>query len=122
MPREFRRTDRVSSEIQRDLAELVRTEVEDPRLGMVTIQEVRVSRALAYARVFFTVLGGELGAAETAGVLNQAAGYLRRLLGRQLRMRTIPELRFEYDESIERGMRLSALIERAVHPDADESE
>jgi len=118
MPREFSRTDRVGSEVQRDLAALIRDELQDPRLGMVTVQEVRVARDFSVARVFFTLMGGALNPAEAADVLNKAAGHLRHLLGRQLRMRTVPELRFEFDESVERGMRLSALIDEAVQSDS----
>ena len=121
MPREFSRADRVGSEIQRDLAELIRTELRDPRLGMVTVQEVRVARDLAVARVFFTLLGGALSPGDAVALLNHAAGHLRHLLGRQLRMRSIPELRFEFDESVERGMRLSTLIEEAVQADSEKS-
>jgi ribosome-binding factor A len=85
---------------------------------MVTVQEVRVARDFAVARVFFTLMGGALSPAEASDVLNKAAGHLRYLLGRQLRMRTVPELRFEFDASVERGMRLSALIDEAVQSDS----
>ncbi len=121
MPREFSRSERVGSEIQRDLAELIHTQLRDPRLGMVTVQEVRVARDFAVARVFFTSMGGTLEPAGAADVLNHAAGHLRHLLGRRMRMRTVPELRFEFDESVERGMRLSALIDEAVQSDSDKS-
>lgn len=119
MTREFKRTDRVGSQLQRDLAVLVRDEMDDPRLGMVTIHEVRVVRDLSYAKVYFTVMGGALTPRETARVLNDAAPFFRHELGRRIKIRTLPELRFIYDESIEQGERLSALIERAVAEDAE---
>ena len=121
MGREFSRVERVGSQIQRELASLIREELRDPRLGMVTVQAVRVSRDLAHGKVFFTVLGSDRDAGETRQILNDAAPYLRRLLGRRLSIRSIPQLRFVYDESIERGNRLAALIEQAVDADRDES-
>ncbi|MES9898462.1 MAG: 30S ribosome-binding factor RbfA [Sedimenticola sp.] len=117
MAREFNRTDRVGSQMQRELAELVRTELEGQRLGMVTIQAVQVVRDFSHAKVFFTTMGGELGKAEATKVLKQAAPTLRYQLGRRMRLRTIPELHFVYDDSIEQGSRLSALIEQAVESD-----
>jgi len=122
MAREFKRTDRVSSQIQKELAELIRTRLESPRLGMITIQEVRVVRDFSHAKVYFTTLGGQLDEQETEKALKEAAPMLRHELGRLIRIRTIPELHFVYDESIERGMTLSSLIEEAVGKDkkADE--
>ncbi len=118
MPRDFKRTDRVGSQMQRELAELIRTELQDPRLGMVTLQEVRVVRDFSQAKVFFTALGGELDPRSVAIVLNQAAPFLRHELGRRIKLRTIPALKFVYDESIDRGARLTALIEDAVEQDS----
>ncbi|OOZ36973.1 30S ribosome-binding factor RbfA [Solemya velesiana gill symbiont] len=118
MAREFKRTDRVGSQMQRELGELIRTQLENPHLGMVTIQEVRVVRDFSHAKVYFTTIGGELGEHATEKALNESAPYLRHELGRCMRMRTIPALHFVYDVSIERGARLSALIEEAVEEDA----
>jgi ribosome-binding factor A len=116
--REFQRTDRIGSELQRELAELLREEVKDPRLGMITVQKVKVSRDLAHARVYFTCLGSRAEAQQRQRVLNGGlAGFLRHELGRQMRLRTIPQLHFVYDESIERGERLSSLIEDALTSD-----
>ena len=119
MAREFSRTDRVGSQMQRDLAVLVRDELNDPRLGMVTIHEVRVVRDLSYAKVFFTVMGGALDRRQTQRLLNEAAPFFRHELGRRMKLRALPELHFVYDESIERGEQLSALIERAVEEDKE---
>lgn len=119
--REFSRSDRLASQFQRELAVLIRDEIRDPRLGIVTVQTVRISRDLSYAKVFFTFMGGYLNVQEASKTLNQAARFLRHLLSQKIIMRTIPELHFEYDESIERGMRLSKLIDRAREEDAASS-
>jgi ribosome-binding factor A len=120
MARDFQRVDRVGAQLQRELADLLRDEFEeDPELGMVTIQEVRVVRDFSQAKVFFTVMSGQLPQAECSKRLNQAAGHLRWLLGRQLKLRTVPKLLFVYDESIEKGEQLDALIEQAVEHQAD---
>ena len=119
--REFSRRDRLGAQIQRELAVLVRDELKDPRLGMVTIQEVRVDRDISHAKVFFTLLGGALEPVEARRQLTKAAGFLRHLLGQRLAVRTVPELHFLYDESVERGSRLTALIEDAVKSDTTKS-
>lgn len=114
MPRDHSRTLRVAEQIQRDLAELIRLELKDPRVGMVTLTDVEVSADYAHAKVFFTTLGtGDQIAAATAG-LNHAAGFLRHELGQRIKLRGIPQLHFTYDESVERGVRLSRLIDEAV--------
>ncbi len=120
MAREFKRTDRVGSQLQRELSELIRQELDDPRLGLITIQEVRVVRDFSQAKVFFTVMAGELSSQETANVLNDAAAFLRHELGAKLRLRTVPELQFSHDDSIEAAERLSALIEKAVKSDGEQ--
>jgi ribosome-binding factor A len=115
MPREFSRARRVGEQIRRLLAELIHDEVKDPRIGMVTLTAVELSRDLAHARVFFTVLADDEEALRrTQAGLVRATGYLRREIGRQIKLRGVPELHFEYDRSVEHGRRLSALIERAV--------
>jgi len=116
--RELHRTERVGAELQRELATLIRDQLKDPRLGMITVQAVRVVRDLSHAKVYFTVLG-EGDPASNERLLNQSAGFLRHELARRIKLRTIPALHFVYDESIERGARLSALIDRALGEDAD---
>jgi len=118
MAREFSRTDRVGSQVQRELALLIGNELDDPRLGMLTIQEVRVSKDFSHAKVFYTSLGNTLEPPEVERILKEAAPFLRHELGRRVKMRTTPELRFIHDESVERGERLSSLIEEAVKSDA----
>lgn len=118
MARDFKRTDRVGDQIQRDLAQLIQREIKDPRLGMVTINHVKVAKDLGYADVYVTVLplGGmdELEAIQKSlEVLKNAAGFLRAELARGIKLRVMPQLRFHYDESVERGRHLASLIERA---------
>ncbi len=112
----YSRSQRVAQQVQRALSELIRREVRDPRLGMVTLTEVRMSSDLSYATVFYSVLGADPAAAQQ--ILDAAADMLRGPLGRALGIRHSPELRFERDELIEGGARLSALITKAVREDA----
>lgn len=110
MPKDFSRTARLGEQIRRDLSELIRDEVRDPRVGMVSLTEVRVARDLSNAKIFFTMLGEADGRADSAAALNRAAGFLRRELGSRLNVRKVPELHFVYDDSIERGAYMEALI------------
>ena len=116
MPREHTRASRLAEQIQRDLAELIRLEVKDPRVSLVTVTAVEVSSDLTHARVFVTTLADAIGAGETVQALQHAAGFLRSRLSHSLKIRQVPELRFVYDESVERGLRLSQLIDAAVKP------
>ena len=111
----YSRSDRVSEQLQRDLAQLVR-ELKDPRLGMVTLLEVVVSKDLAHAKVWFDVLDLEQ-AKQAEEILNHAAGFLRHELGRGLKLRLTPELKFFYDDTQRRGNELSAIIDQAVAAD-----
>ncbi|WP_444679027.1 30S ribosome-binding factor RbfA [Halomonas sp. E19] len=117
--REFKRTDRVGDQLQKELAVLIQREVKDPRLGMVTVSGVTVSRDLGYADVYVTLLGEDSPerVKENLKVLKQAAGFLRSQIARRIKLRHVPELRFHYDESVVRGQRLSSLIDEAVSSD-----
>jgi ribosome-binding factor A len=115
--RDYHRSERVGDQMQRELADLIRLEVKDPRVGMLTLSGVEVSRDLAHAKVFFTLLGGEQQGREAEQGLNHAAGYLRHALGSRLRLRSVPTLRFVYDDTPERGARISALIDSAIAED-----
>ena len=117
MPRDFPRTRRIGEQMQRELAALIRDGVKDPRVGMATVSAVEVTRDLAHAKVFITVLGDETARRDSLTALNNAAGFLRHELGQRMLTRTVPQLRFVYDESIEHGSRLSALIDAAVASD-----
>ena len=114
MPREFSRTLRVAEQIQRDLAEMLRLDVKDPRIGMVTLTGVEVTTDYAHAKVFFTTLGDDDRIAAATEGLNRAAGFLRHELGHRIKLRSVPQLHFIYDNSVERGVRLSQLIDAAV--------
>jgi ribosome-binding factor A len=116
MPQEFSRARRVGDQIQREIAEMLQREVKDPRLGLVTVSSVDVSRDLAHAKVYVTFLDEE-AAQPALKALARAAGFLRSGLARRLKLRTVPELRFVLDSSIVRGERLRALIEDAVAHD-----
>ena len=107
---------RVSDQIQRDLAELIR-ELKDPRIGMVTLQGVEVTPDYAHAKVFYTSLAGEEHRQDIERGLQHSASFLRRELGKRIRIHHIPELHFVYDTSVERGTHLSHLIEEAVKSD-----
>lgn len=115
MPKEFSRTRRVEAQIQRELAQLIQFEIKDPRVGLVTVSGVEVSRDLAHAKVYVTALGNEQHSVdEMLKALNHAAGFLRRELGKHLTTRVTPQLNFVYDASVERGANLSALIDVAL--------
>ena len=107
---------RIADQIQRELAELIRLEVRDPRVRMVTLTAVELSRDQSHARIFFTALGSDSDVRDALEGLEHAAGFLRSSLAHRLSTRTVPELRFTFDESVERGMRLTRLIDEAVHP------
>jgi ribosome-binding factor A len=121
MAREFSRTQRVADYLQRELALLIQQEVRDPRVGMVSLTGVDVSRDLGYAKIYFTRLGADSAeeAEEAAGALNGAAGFLRTLLAREAIMRSVPRLRFLFDQSVGHGRHMEALIEEAAAKDRD---
>ena len=118
MPREFLRADRVADAIQRYLANMIQQEIRDPRVGMVNINEVTVTRDMSYAKVYVTIVGSDEADSRTSvDVLNKASGFLRTLLAKELNMRTVPRLHFYYDHSSVRGQVLSSLIDKAVASD-----
>jgi ribosome-binding factor A len=118
VPRQFSRSDRVSGQLRRELAQLIQLEVKDPAVGFVSVSDVEVSRDLAHARVFVTVFDREQAQA-TLRALEKAAGFLRSRLGQRLRMRNVPELHFHHDDSVESGQRMDQLITRAVAADTE---
>ncbi|MFT4058805.1 MAG: 30S ribosome-binding factor RbfA [Legionella sp.] len=121
MGQNFKRTDRVAEMIQRKLAQIIPLEVKDPRLkGFVTISAVKVAADLSHAKVYFTVLNDDKQLA--GSILNAAASYLRSALARSITLRTVPQLHFVYDESIEYGQHLSRLIDEANQSTGDEDE
>lgn len=129
MPREFKRADRVADAIQRSLAQTIQMEIRDPRLGMVNINTVNVTRDLANASVYVTFVGvdSEEDSEASVDILNNAASYIRSAVAKDLRLRSTPRIRFIYDKTSVRGQTLSNLIDRAVaedkshHPKENES-
>jgi ribosome-binding factor A len=123
MAKEFARSSRVSEQIHRELSELIRLELKDPRLSskvsLVTLTGVEVTPDYAHAKVFYTSLAGEEHRQDIEQGLKHSAGFLRRELGRRIRIHHIPELHFVFDASVERGTRLSSLIDAAVKSDQD---
>ncbi len=120
MAREFKRTDRVAEQLQRELAQIIQQEIKDPRLGMVTVCKVHLSRDLHYATAYVTFLGiEETKKATEKGVeiLNEASSFIRNSIGKRMRMRAIPHVKFLFDESISRGRDLSSLISKAHDKD-----
>ena len=120
MPAEFNRAQRLGERIKRDLALLIQRELKDPRIGMVTVNFVQLSRDLSYADENVTVLvPGDVDEeiVESLAILNEASVFLRTKLGRGLRVRKVPHLRFHYDDSLKRGARINELIHQALKSD-----
>ncbi len=111
------RTARLAEQIRRDLSEIVRLEMKDPRLGLVTLTDVELSQDHSHARVFFTTIGGSADAPACEQLFEHAAGFLRSRLAHGLSTRTVPQLHFRFDASVERGVRLSQMIDEAVADD-----
>ncbi|PFG11156.1 MULTISPECIES: 30S ribosome-binding factor RbfA [unclassified Marinobacter] len=120
MAREFSRIDRIGDQMQRELAQLIQREIKDPRVGMITVNAVKVSRDLGYADIYVSLLTTEeLGAEspevkESLAVLNKASGFLRGQVGRAMKLRVVPLLRFHFDELQGYSRRLDGLIRKAV--------
>ncbi|MCC6656563.1 MAG: 30S ribosome-binding factor RbfA [Rhodocyclaceae bacterium] len=117
MPKEFSRSSRVAEQVQRELAELIRLELKDPRVGLITLTGVELTPDYAHAKVFYTTLAEPSARPGIEAGLRAASGFLRRELGRRIRIHTLPQLHFVLDESVERGDRLSRLIDEAVKSD-----
>ena len=119
MSREFKRRDRVAQELKKEVAVILQREVKDPRIGMVTVSDVEVSRDLAYAKIFVTFLFDNDQEAINQGMkgLEKASPYIRSLVGKAMRLRIVPELRFIYDESLVEGMRMSNLVSNVIRED-----
>ncbi len=121
MAKEYSRTQRVADYLQRELAGLIQHEVRDPRLSMVSITGVDVSRDMGHARVYYTQLGTDSKdeAEEATAALNRAAGFLRSQLSRDSKMRSVPQLRFYFDTSVGEGRHMEDLIRKAADADRE---
>ncbi len=121
MPREFLRSDRMAEQLRRELAEIIHDEIKDPRVVFLSFTEVRMSRDLSHAVVYCSVLQDEQ-LHESIEVLNRAAGFIRKSIGRRIRARIVPTLKFVADESIIRGAAMDELISEAVQSDKKNSD
>lgn len=118
MAKEFSRTQRVAQQIQKEIAVILQREIKDPRIGMVTVSDVEVSRDLAYAKVFVTFLTlGDQTPEQGLAALDEAKGYIRTMLGKAIRLRVTPEVSFFFDQSLTEGMRISNLVTQTVRSD-----
>lgn len=119
MAREFKRADRVAQELQKEVAVILQREVKDPRLGMVTVSDVELSSDLSFAKIFVTFLFDQDEVAVEQGMkaLEKASPYIRTLVGKEMRLRIVPELRFVYDQSLIEGMRMSNLVSNVIKQD-----
>ncbi|ALS97970.1 30S ribosome-binding factor RbfA [Lacimicrobium alkaliphilum] len=122
MAREFSRTDRVGQQIHKEIASILQHEFKhrDPRLGMVTVSGVEVSRDLAYAKIYVTIYADDDDKIKLQlDILEDNKGFVRSLLAKRMSMRTVPALRFLQDKSITEGVRLSALLTETVNKDKE---
>ena len=111
MAREFGRRDRVASQIQKELALILQRDLDSRRVGFITINDVEASKDLAVAKIYFTVLNSDdQGKKRSVRYLNEAAPFIRSELGKRMRLRNVPELRFYYDDSFDAGMRVAELL------------
>ena len=119
MARTSKKVDKVADLLRKEIALLIQNEVRDPRVGMASVMDVTVSRDLAHANVYVTLLGKSTTeeAKESIAALNKAGGFLRSLLSKQVSLRTTPKLKFIFDDTIARGQHLSALIDEALTRD-----
>ena len=122
MAKEFSRSQRVAEQIRRELADLLQFEVKDPRVGRITVTEVEVSGDMTHAKVYYSAPPAEQETGELQKGLEKSAGFLRGQLAKRMLLRTVPQLHFIYDASIDRGMRLSRLIDEALSPERPASE
>ena len=120
MPKDYDRTRRVAEQIQRELAIIIQPELTEPLLRLVTVSSVDISRDLKHAKVYITSLDETHKHEQTVDALQHAAGFLQHELGHRLHLRTVPRLQVMYDESIERGSALSALIDSAISKDQEQ--
>lgn len=113
----YKRAERVGELILNEISDLIRRDIKDPRIGFVTFTRVEVSDDLRYAKVFASILGTEEEKARTLEGLSSAGGYMRRQLGRVLRLRYTPQLTFLLDESLEQGAKIAQIL-RQLHDES----
>ncbi len=120
---EYSRTQRVAEQLQRELAALIQFDIQDPRIGMVTISRVKLSRDLSHAQILVTVLDDNklITSEQSIKALNNAARFMRTQLAQRMNMRIVPNLRFCYDSSLRQGNYISDLIDQARATDSNQS-
>jgi len=121
MPREFSRSERMAEQLRRELAEIVRDEIKDPRLGFVSFTEIRMSRDLSHAVIYSSVLNAE-DQDESIALLNRAVGFIRKEIARRIQARIVPTLKFVVDESVVRGVAMDELISDALESDRNKDD
>ncbi|BCL75127.1 ribosome-binding factor A [Jeongeupia sp. HS-3] len=114
MARQFTRSDRIAQQLQRDIAELIRGELDHPKASLITVTDVEVTRDHSHAKIFYTFMGTPEDAQAIATKLEQAKGFLRSELSRGFKLFKMPELHFHYDHSVELGFKLDTLISQAA--------
>lgn len=120
MSKHYSRSDRVAQQLQRDIAELIRAELDHPKASLITITDMEVTRDYSHAKVFYTFMGDADETVEITAKLEQAKGFLRSELARGIKLFKMPELHFIYDHSIENGMHLDRLISEANQQHSDD--
>ncbi len=121
MPREFSRSERMAEQLRRELAEIIRDEIKDPRLGFMSFTEVRMSRDLSHAVIYCSVFNAEQEQ-ESIEVLNRAVGFIRKQIAQRIRARIVPTLKFVVDDGVTRGITMDKLISEAVKCDKNHSD
>ena len=123
MAKEFSRTRRIGQQLQQELAMVLQRDMKDPRIGMVTVNEVDVSRDLSFAKVFVTFFDEDPEQIQSKlDALTKAAGYIRSLVAGRMKLRVMPELKFEYDSSLVEGMRMSTLVTEVITKDKQKAQ
>jgi ribosome-binding factor A len=122
MSRDFSRTDRVAQQLQREISVIVQRELKDPRIGMITVSDVEVSRDLSYAKVYVTKFDQDPDSIKLSmKLLADASGYVRSLLAKRIKLRIVPDVSFIHDTSLTEGLRISELVTRAVEEDENKT-
>ena len=115
----YHRADRVKELLRQEISQLIQEEIKDPRIGFATVTDVELSQDLRHAKVFVSVYGDEEARKETLKGLQSAGGFIRNEIGKRIRMKHVPEILFRFDQSIERGARISKLLHEIHNEDKD---
>ncbi len=116
------RANRVAEEIKREITQMLRDEIKDPRIGFVTVTGVEVTPDIRYAKVFVSVYGEDEAKAQSLQALEKAKGFVRSELGKRMRLRYTPEINFKFDSSIEHGARIMKLLEEVKETENEDEQ